>query len=303
MRSGISAETGIGASAVSDDELAVGLFSGSSEAIQRLFAAQRARPPLLLWSPNRLELLLPGMERLFDYVSTLDRIDGLPRASSFQMRDVGQMADWLMDVKVMGSGLDFFYDHYGDSVAKAYGQSMSGRRASEFGGHISRFFMAVYRASMRRLETVLSEHEPPRSVFVSRWRRYCIPLVNSLGRPERFIVYNHPENPVRDLMAGLELPMLAAGPDGRLLYSNRAAQVLFGGPVVDQARDLSSLFGPSMVLPGSPDWLLPDGREGGPIEQILRAPALGGRPVRVTLAGTRLNLFAFYAVTVAPESG
>lgn len=213
---------------VSVEALAAGLFAGRPHELSRLFAQYRARPPFVLWSPSRIELLLSGMERLFDTMSTLPKISGLPLADSFKVEDAPDIADYLVVTDVDISNRELRYAYCGAEVARNFGRSFAGARLSTFSDHISKFFMALYHAAMVRRESYLSEHEPPSGVFISRWWRYGVPMVDRQGAVSRFVSYTYPDNPMRSVLDALPAAAVVSAPDGTVWYANPAARALFG---------------------------------------------------------------------------
>lgn len=210
------------------DLMSEGLMSEQSEALRQSFNAAGARAPVVIWSPKDEELQSPLLERFAELCRSMASADGKVRLTAFSADrlDPG-LVNWLMIVEAEEE--TFRYRAYGAGIAEHYGRDLTGLTTAAFTGHIAAFFEALYRSAARRGEWALSEHEPPRSVFVRIWRRLIVPLFTEDGsRVAAFAVLNLPES---ELRTGLELmvdPVFVADEDGIVHYSNGAAREMFG---------------------------------------------------------------------------
>lgn len=284
-----------------EDALAGDLFMGRTERLDQLFYAERARPPLVIWDPNRVDLQDPEFVSLVDRLSRLPSIRGLPLASAFDPAMV-EHPEWLMHLESIGFGTDFRYLQYGAGVAEYYGRSLRGRNTSEIGGHISRFFIALYRASMHRRQCVLSEHEPPSQVFVRIWRRLIVPLVDDTGFVTHFAVLNLPENHLRDGLEVVPFPCIVADTEGFVRFANAAARDLAGhGRSWEHGSPLELILGQALDLPAEPSAFA--GRDAGTHRQRLTLDLPGHGPLRceVHVGAARYRSRSVYVITVLPE--
>ena len=225
------------------------------DTVRKLFNDAGARAPEVIWSPKRTELRNPLL-RTFEDLCSAYAVDGKVPESAIKLEDFGGLSEWIMLLKPINSGTDFEYLAYGSSIAESFGQDMTGRRTSEFGGHISTFFLGLYRAVLRRTEWVYSEHEPPREIFVRVWQRLIVPLFDDEGHVSRILVLNVPDN---ELRAGLELmvdPVFVLRADETVVYVNRAAKSLFHITDKTSTGTLETLTGIPLETLHSPDAML-----------------------------------------------
>ena len=147
---------------------------------------------MVIWSPGLHELQDPLLRRFAECCERWMDEAGRVRADAFDRTALDGLSQWLMIVEPTVDG--FVYSHYGQAIVDHYGRDMTGESSREIGGHISQFFEALYVACARRREWVLSEHEPPKSVFVRSWRRLIVPLFDADDETVlRFAVLNVPE--------------------------------------------------------------------------------------------------------------
>ena len=294
--------------AVDLDMLAGSLVFGRVEQIAELFSAHHKRAPLIIWSPSKNELPHPAI-RAFA-AACLSMGDGRQRlkAEQFDVGKLHNLSKWLMIIDVCDGGSDFMYTHYGENIAKFYRTDMTGRRTSQFGGYISAFFSSLYRAAMIRKDWVLSEHEPPDSIFVRRWCRLAIPLTDGLGEVVRFAVLNIPENELRGALDAVPGPSMVANSDMMLVYANAAARDLLEHlGEAEPASPLTKVFGASLDVEESPTALLAAERRVNravrlPNTQSLSPGGLRGDVAQATVAGVSFGTRTFYLITLSNES-
>lgn len=215
---------------VTTDLLVESLMPGRTELIRSIFAANGAVAPTILWSPQPHEFQNPMFERFHQLHRQLARPDGTLAPEHASIEAFAELSDWLLILDVEQEGPAFRYRHYGRRIAETYGQDMTGLTTRDFSSHIATFFTAIYCAMLRRREWILSEHEPPRDIFVRAWRRLLAPVMDDAGRIVGMIGVNFPENNLRD---GLELlidPVFITDTEQRVVFANRTARMLFGLP-------------------------------------------------------------------------
>gem|GEM_PF-2204028 len=216
--------------------LAAAIAGGDPVALEPLFLAAKARPPLLVWQPNAAMLRSPVLARLLQQWQALrPASDRPPHPATAAKLLQGSAADWTMqlvppDAELAGNPpLErFVYRHYGAGIARHYGRDMTGESIAAFTGHIGTFFAAVYEAVRLRPEPVFTEHEPPAAVLVRSWRRLILPFAVPGEPVSSFVVGNIPESAVGTLLDVMHDAALVTDGDGRIRLANRAANALLG---------------------------------------------------------------------------
>lgn len=278
------------------DLVAKSLMPGRGDPLRRLFHMHGAREPSVIWSPRPEHLAHSALQRFRNVCETMRGKDGLLRARDFDLERFGGLQDWMMLVAPDPEG--YRYLHYGAGIADHYGRDMTGRTTADIGGHIQRFFEAVYKAAEKLLEPVLTEHEPPASVFVRSWRRLIVPFTDESGKTvDFFAVINLPEN---ELRAGLDLvadPVFVLDADRVVHYANVAARRSFalaaGRP---PGPTLAQLTGIDLGRLPPPETLFTDDRLDERVELSLDAGVTERRRITVSAAAHRRRLF--YVVVI-----
>ncbi|MDU8944819.1 PAS domain-containing protein [Ovoidimarina sediminis] len=251
------------------DLVAESLMPGRPDAVRRLFNAQGAPAPTILWSPELSELPSPQMRRFAALLDTWRDADGRVPRDDFDLEAFEGLKDWIMLVEPEGES--FRYSYYGKGIQNHYGRDLTGLLTREIGGHIAQFFEGVYRAAHQRGEWVYSEHEPPQAVFVRAWRRLIVPLYTGDEVISAFAVVNLPEN---ELRAGLELmpdPVFVIAEDHSVQYVNRAGLRFFDlSPTRQPAENLQDLTGIALENAGSAENMLAAGRVVDSIQLTLK---------------------------------
>ena len=78
------------------------------------------------------------------------------------------------------------------------GFDMTGKRTSEIvtGSLASNFYIAGYRALLRRPEPLFTWHEMPMQITINSWDRIVLPLSDGAGRVTRILTCNMPGKPL-----------------------------------------------------------------------------------------------------------
>ena len=277
-------------------ELVAESFSPDSpDAVRRLFNEAGARAPEVIWTPSSIEVRNPLLKQFQDICKGY-KVDGRVPASAVRLEDFGGLTEWLMLLEPVDGGSDFKYLAYGSSVAESFGSDMTGHRASEFGGHISSFFIGLYCAVLREKRCVYSEHEPPRNVFVRLWQRMIVPLFDESGEVAQILVLNVPDN---ELRVGLELmvdPVFVLREDEKLVYANRAARSLFRLPQGAVRGTLEEATGIPLEVGISPTDMLSQHKIEDSVRLTIR-DAIVERLV-MTVSATQHRDEAFYVVVM-----
>ena len=280
-----------------DDFLAECLVRGSRAEVDWTFNLAQAKAPVIVWSPKDTQLVNPLIIKFAEICRNRSRAPGRLFRSDIEMADFGTLADWIMEV-TRDDGDSFTYAHYGRGIASHYGHDMTGLSTAHFGEHISQFFGAVYRASARRREWVLTEHEPPKQILVLSWRRLIVPVLAEDGAVSGFLAINIPENALR---AGLEIvpdPVFVADGSQIIRYSNAAAQTMFAprGPI-HVGRPLEEVLGCPVRLELTPDEMFERGSVTDQVAELSLGSSLTD-DVLLTASGFTHGGRSFYVVIV-----
>lgn len=246
------------------------LLPGRRDNLRAMFNAEGLPAPIVIWSPTASELQSPRHRQFAQICRDHEDTAGHIAADDVQIEDFGALADWLMVLDVEAGGEDFRYAYYGRSISNFSGLDMTGKRTSEFRGYLSTFFRGLYRAVLRTGRPVFSMHEPPKDVVIRSWQRLIVPLFGKTGDVTRLLTINVPDN---EFQVGLELlvdPVFVVRADGSVIYSNRAARMMFNAPVGNgHDATLSDLTGIGLDMPDSPEDLLSQNRV---IDSLVLAP-------------------------------
>lgn len=280
------------------DSIAAALLPGPEDALRSLFARNGSRPPTVTWSPGPHDLRHPFLTRFADLCADMQGSTPHLTEDRFVFHKFGGLCEWMMVVRPEDK--IFRYQYYGRGISEHYGRDLTGETTATIGGHIQTFFEAVYRACTERVEPVLTEHEPPSSVFVRLWRRLIVPVMRDDDSGLAFFaVINLPEN---DLRAGLDLisdPVFVLDAKRVVYYANVAARKAYAltplrapGPTILQLTGLD--IGP---MP-PPSEIMSDTRLSDRVELSLIAGIVERKRISVSAAEHRGQLF--YVVVVSP---
>ena len=284
-------------------KLAAEIEAGKMDLARTLFAQHDAPTPIVKWDPLPHDMRHPLIARFDHICGELLHTDGRILQEDFDFQRFASLHDWIMLVDVETGGHDFRYLHYGKGIAEHFGRDMTGRRTSEFGGHIGVFFTALYIAVVRRKERVLSEHEPPRRIFVRTWRRLIVPLIGRDGTVARIAAINLPEN---ELRAGLEIipdPVFVVDEDGAVRFANPAARTL--SPQVRKGGyggQLSDRCGIEIGVTMTPLEMVETAQVDNRLCRLRVGKAIADDFV-VTVSATIHSDQAFYVVMIRPVAG
>lgn len=292
-------------------ELMLGCLSPSQfEDACLAFSKAGASTPIVIWSPDRIQLMHPLIERFWNLCRERLRVDGQLYAEDLNLADFDTLVDWLMVLRVDPANDSFVYAHYGKGIAEHFGRDMSGRSTTDFGGHISEFFTAAYREVRRQRQWLLTDHEPPRQIFVCSWRRLIVPLVGGQDRITGFIAINVPESPLR---AGLDMvpePLLVLDSSQNVRFANAFARSLFGiDATTGHECRFDSLTGIPLNPPDTPEGMFAQSIVDNRIRQLRISDRLLD-DFLITISGAVHSGKAYYIVMLriltgdeAPESG
>ncbi|MEL6169349.1 MAG: hypothetical protein AAFR35_11700 [Pseudomonadota bacterium] len=195
--------------------------------VRRMFGANGLRAPNVLWDPEMHELHNPILVRFATIVRGVSDEAGRIPLDRFRLDTFSRVLNRMIVLDVTSEGV-FRYSHYGSEIARHHGRDITGESTDGFAPHISAFFNALYGAVCQRRRPVLSEHEPPKDVFVSQWRRLIVPVVHPSGEVVRLASLTLAEDP---LTQGLELmldPVFIVDDRLQVRWGNRPARLLTG---------------------------------------------------------------------------
>ena len=229
--------------------MADALCRGDQNAVDWSFRANGAAPPSMIWSPINSQISNPIIERFANLCRRKLRPNGSLYRADFTLEEFGSLTDWVMLVDLDIARSRLVYTHYGAGISRHFGRDMTGRTTDDFPSHIGQFFLATYKASARRREWLLTDHEPPEQVFVNSWRRLLVPVHNSNNSVDGFIALNVPENPLRAALDIMPDPVFVLDKTQSIRYTNpKAAELFPQWPSKRDANDFRSITGIDLDL-------------------------------------------------------
>lgn len=174
------------------------LLAGSQAKLAAPFIALGLRQPVVRWNPAPEELPTQQLPFLLRHWHALRERHGSVRPEHVDPFDLRPVLGYVLLLDVLDDGADYRYRLYGTEVARIAGFDMTGKRTSEMvtGSLASNFYLAIYRAMLRRPEPVYSWHEMPMEITINSWDRIVLPLQDADGRIVRIITCNVPGTPV-----------------------------------------------------------------------------------------------------------
>lgn len=225
-------KSGSGQKASDECALTKTLIDMDFSTVSDLFAQNETGAPAVLWNPSVFDVSHPIIKSFADFMQAEGAVQKSPIGSEIGNLESQNFAPWIMVLEPVPDRSDFRYLQYGSEIAKMFGRDLTGQCTSEIGGHISKFFIALYSAVITRKQCVLSVHVPPMGVFATVWRRLIFPVLDELGRVYMIAAVNVPDNELRAGLEALPDPALVTQTDGVLLYANASARRLFGEPAL-----------------------------------------------------------------------
>ncbi|MEM8658023.1 MAG: hypothetical protein AAF813_07445 [Pseudomonadota bacterium] len=225
--------------------------------IYRDFATVGARRPVVQWNPEPFDLTDPLIQQFNTIRTKHSDASGKLRIADLKLAWFASLKDWVMVLDVDDTSDVLTYTYYGPGIADTFGEDMTGRATTEFKSHVAPFFTALYREVIRTGQTVFSEHEPPKQIFVRSWRRFVVPVLDEADKVVKIIAINMPQN---DLRAGLEIiadPVLLLDGEQIVHFANSAAQEKFNLSRNGIGhRSISALTGIALTARYSPEEMM-----------------------------------------------
>ncbi|MCW0233851.1 MAG: hypothetical protein OJJ21_09660 [Ferrovibrio sp.] len=180
------------------DAMRDGLLTGDLAPLSAPFLRHGLRPPVATWNPRAEDL--PTLQLPFVLNLWLSLRDAGGRVAPGQIDPFAlkPALGYILLIDVLEDGEDFRYRLYGSEVARVAGFDMTGKRTSQMvtGSLASTFYIAGYRALLRRPEPLFTWHEMPMQITINSWDRIVLPLTGSDGRISRILTCNMPGEPL-----------------------------------------------------------------------------------------------------------
>jgi len=283
------------------EKLTDDLLPGAGGQLAKLFESEGRPPPRMVWSPKSSDYSNPLISRFAQTCHALAQPDGRVLARDFNVDAFRPLQDWLLHLDIEDDGKVFRYLHYGDGIASVRGLSMLGKTTEAFGGHISTFFSAVYRAVLLQKDWILTVHTPPHKVFARQWERLIVPLFDDAGSVAQFTVLNVPDNELRPGLDIIPDPVLIVDEDMIVRYANRVAREVFGHQ--DHLETHMTLFAYSGIdtdMPAPPGELVKSQAVHDVVSLVLRDTMI--QRFMLTISATQQWGTAYYVITMRPTA-
>lgn len=168
--------------------------AGSSANLDQLFIDRDRPAPLIVWSPAPDQLPLEGLRFLLKYWNGARGTAAMPPVSAIDPLALKPVLGNLIVLDVLEGGADFRFRLFGTEVADAARYDWTGSTVDEMRrilkGPGPAFYLAVYRALLRRREPVYTVNAAM-AIFKTRsWARLVLPHGNG-DRVERILVGNY----------------------------------------------------------------------------------------------------------------
>ena len=170
------------------------VLNGDSTEIATYFLAQDIQPPTFRWNPELGSLGEAPLEALLRWWQANRPAGGIPSIDMVDAIGLKDALGYLMILDVLEDGWDYRYRLYGTEIARLAKRDYTGQKTSDLKvfSTIPIFYIACYRAGLRRPEPLMTHNQPPTDVATSSWTRLLLPLAGPDGRIARFLVGNVP---------------------------------------------------------------------------------------------------------------
>jgi len=163
---------------------------GDTTAIRAAFATVGASGPEVIWRPGLEQLAHRPLRFLLEHWTKLAAGREMPIADEIDAIAMRPALGFIILLDVVEGGRDFRYRLYGSALAAASDFDMTGQLLTEHKAspHVYGFYLAAYRAALRRREPLFTDHGPSHAVRTKAWHRLVLPLADSAGTIVRFLV-------------------------------------------------------------------------------------------------------------------
>lgn len=162
--------------------------------LDEYFAQNDAPPPRLAWNPGEAEVPAGPLRFLRGFWHERCADGALPRYDAVEPFALKPALGYVMLLDVLDDGWDYRYRVYGSEIAQRFGRDLTGKRTSDIAktAYTGIFYLAGYRALIRRREALFTVSSSPNYVAAVDWSRLCLPLVDETGAIARILVGNVP---------------------------------------------------------------------------------------------------------------
>lgn len=180
------------------DAMRDGLLAGDLGPLAAPFLRHGLRPPVARWNPRAEDLPTAQLPFVLAYWHSLRNAAGHVAPEHIDPFALKPALGYILLIDVLEGGEDFRYRLYGSEIARVAGFDMTGKRTSQMvtGSLASTFYIAGYRALLRRPEPLFTWHEMPMQITINNWDRIVLPLTDSDGRISRILTCNMPGEPL-----------------------------------------------------------------------------------------------------------
>lgn len=180
------------------DAMRDGLLSGDLGPLVAPFLRHGLRPPVVRWTPRAEDLPTTQLPFVLGLWQSLRDAQGRVTPAQIDAFALKPALGYILLIDVLDDGADFHYRLYGSEVARVAGFDMTGKRTSQIvtGSLAGNFYIAGYRALLRRPEPMFTWHEMPMQITINSWDRIVLPLSDGAGRVTRILTCNMPGKPL-----------------------------------------------------------------------------------------------------------
>ncbi len=170
------------------------IASGDIGALQAEFRSRGARGPKITWNPAPDTLPHAPIRFLLEHWQGLRGTRPMPLAREIDALTLRPALGFVSLLDVVEGGDDFRYRLFGTIPSAVSGFDMTRRLLSQHraSGYMVEYFIATYRAILRRPEPLCTEHRPPTTIMTNAWHRIALPLCDDSGSITRFLSANVP---------------------------------------------------------------------------------------------------------------
>jgi hypothetical protein len=170
------------------------LVSGDIGALRAEFRDRGALGPKIAWSPAPDSLPHAPIRFLLEHWQSLRGARPMPLAREIDALALRPALGFVSLLDVVAGGDDFRYRLFGTIPSAVSGFDMTRRLLSEHrsSAYMTEYFIATYRAILRRPEPLCTEHRPPTTIMTNAWHRIALPLCDDGGSITRFLSANVP---------------------------------------------------------------------------------------------------------------
>lgn len=174
--------------------LTEGLLRDGLDEIVRVFIAQGAGAPFVVWNPRPEQLRSEPARHVLAHWSSLADGARLPGYRQVDPADLRPALGYVLLLDVLEDGWDFRYRLFGSTISSVSGFDLTGKLLSEHpaSAYVAEFSIAVGRAATRRRQPIYSLRHPVGAQDTSLWEQLVLPLADENGHVVRLMVVATP---------------------------------------------------------------------------------------------------------------